>query len=387
MSLTAFGGMPLVPVGGYSRSAYLGGAASGNITIDATAEAIIMIGQIYTEDGASHTIDTTGSSSLGWRTSTVSATWNAATILKVGLAAVDASNGPPGRAANAANVITFDVSKSYTGGAAPTTAAWNESVPDAGTKTIAHGDTVAFCVQMTNQGGTDSVLVTVATQAAAGNPSFPFVTGYTGAAYAVAPRVPNAVITFSDGTYGFFMDGTVFSVVSTNQTWNNTSGTKEYGNFFQMPFPASIYGIIAAASMGGDADFVLYSDPLGTPVSEKSFSFDLNVLGAAGVGSPSVALFTSPYSATANQPLAGIIKPTSATNVSLAYGTLNSSGHQKAYGLGANCYAINRNTGAFAAQNSNKDRFNVALLVGAFDNAASAGGLIRHPGMNGGLNA
>ncbi len=40
--------------------------------------------------------------------------------------------------------------------------------------------------------------------------------------------------------------------------------------------------------------------------------------------------------------------------------------------LGTNGYAINRASGAFAAQNSNKDLYAVGLLVGAFDAGGSA---------------
>ena len=44
----------------YSYWAPIGGAA----TLDAANEAVIMIGHIETSDGGSHTIDTTGSSSI-----------------------------------------------------------------------------------------------------------------------------------------------------------------------------------------------------------------------------------------------------------------------------------------------------------------------------------
>lgn len=40
---------------------------------------------------------------------------------------------------------------------------------------------------------------------------------------------------------------------------------------------------------------------------------------------------------------------------------------------GSNSYAINRNTGAFAAQISQKDRFGIGLLVGAFDTGGGGG--------------
>lgn len=373
MALVAVDGTPLVPFGAANRQ---GVPSLANVTatlIDAAKEACIMIGQIVTEDGGSHTIDTTGSSSLGWLSGTLTFA-NGGTTVKVGLATVDTTTGPPGRAVNVADVITFDVSKSLTGGGGGITAsAWQEHVPDAGTKTIANGDLVAFCVQMTALGGADAIRPS--TVAAVANPTTPYVTEYTGGTYIVANiLMPNAVITFSDGKLGWFAGGYVALTGTTTQTWNNTSGTKEYGNFFQMPFPVKIYGLYWQVAVTGDTDFVLYSDPLGTPVAQKTTSIDLNTVASAAASRAGSVLFASPYTTTASQPLAAIIKPTSATNISALYKTFNASAHQKTEVFGTNGYAVNRNTGAFAAQNSNKDRFAIGLLIGAFDNGASAGG-------------
>lgn len=237
--------------------------------------------------------------------------------------------------------------------------------------TIAHGDLVAFAVQMTAAGGADAVNVNTPATASGAVPVLTAVTSFTGGSYAAAGRVPNCVITFSDGTYGFFVGSYIFSVGATTQAWNNTSTTKEYGNFFQAPGPLSIYGLLLSATLNADCDLVLYSDPLGTPVARKTASIDANAIGVAGGSRWFPALFSSPYVTTAGQPVAGIIKPTTSTNNSAPYLTVNAAGHQKAHMLGANCYAINRNTGAFAAQNSNKDRFAVGLLVGGIDDAAA----------------
>lgn len=55
------------------------------------------------------------------------------------------------------------------------------------------------------------------------------------------------------------------------------------------------------------------------------------------------------------------------------YKTFASSAHQAAES-GSNGYAINRNTGAFASQNSNLDRYGIGILVGAFDTGGGGGG-------------
>lgn len=373
MSMVALDGAPLVLMGGcvtggFPQAPTLQTAA----TMDAANENCIFFGRIITEDGGSHTIDTTGSSSIGWRAGAITFA-NAGTTLKVGLATMDMTTGPAPRAVNVADVITFDVSRSYTSAAPPSASAWIESVPTSGTKTIANGDLVAVCLQMTARGGVDSVINQAAGSLA--TTLFPGCTAFAGGSYTNGTRQPNAVITFSDGTLGFFEDGFVASVSPTAQSYNNTSNPKEYGNLFQFPFPVNVYGIRGTIQIGAsaDAELVLYSDPLGTPAAEKTVTIDANVVSITGSAGLYAVNFPSPYVLAANTPVAAILKPTTANNVAQSYKTFNAAAHQKADMLGANCYAINRNTGAFAAQNSSKDRFALGLLVGAFDAGGTSG--------------
>lgn len=334
---------------------------------DAANESCIMHGHIVTDDGASHTIDTTGSSSIAWLTGAVTFA-NAGTTFKIGLATLDATTGPPTRATNVADVITFSVSKTIIGAGGGVTAnAVQNHVPDAGTLTVANGDLLAFCTQMTTLGGAD--LVNTATSTG-NNIVRPGVVQFVAAAYTATAGFPNAVITFSDGHIGWFLGGNVYSVATTTQTWNSGSATKEYGNFIQLPFAVTVYGIVAACTFAGDCDVVLYTDPLGTPVAAKTVTVDLNQVNSANARYSSF-LFPAPYLATANQPLAAILKP-AGTNVGAPFKTFAASGHQVIEGDGANCYAVNRASGAFAAQNSSKDRFAIGLLATA--TVVSAGG-------------
>jgi hypothetical protein len=266
------------------------------------------------------------------------------------------------------------VSKTYNG-AGLSASTWTSSVPDSGTKTIANGDLVAFAVQMTARSGADAVNGVSSTSATT-TPTLPVVTQYTGGSYSAVAQLPNCIITFSDGATGYFFGGYVFKTAGTDQLYNSGSSPNEYGNFFQLPVPVKIYG----AALGGgpntssaDCDVVLYSDPLGTPASQKSYSIDANAQGGNGSSRWNVVMFSSPYTTTANQALGLTVKPTTANNVRMPYKTYNASGDAAGEALGTNCYAINRSSGAFAAQNSQKDRFNLALIVGAFDDATGGG--------------
>lgn len=378
MSLAAIGGTPLVVIGIPFVRSNEGLSALVGTTQDAANEACIMYGHYVTDDGGSHTIDTSGSSAIEWRSGAVTLA-NGASAFKVGLAAVDTANGPPGRAANAADVISFDVSRTYTSAAAPAANSAVSSIPTAGSKTIAHGDFGAVATQMTARAGADSI-VTNASGLAVPVPR-PGVTGFTGAAYASVNAVPNAIITFSDGHLAWFYGGAVGSGNST-QTWNSGSATKEYGNLFHLPFPVTVYGIIAACNVAGDTDFVLYSDALGTPVAERTVSADLNTVSSSS-SRYAEYLFSTPYSVAANADIAAIVKPTSGTSISATFKSYSASAHQVAEVCGTSAYAVNRASGAFAAQNSSKDRFAIGLLVGAFD--AGGGGMLVHPGMSGGM--
>lgn len=348
--------------------------------LDAAKEGAVWIGYIITSDGGSHTIDTTGSSSLGWRTGAVTFA-NAGTTVKVGLATVDGAAGPAARPANSSGTITFDVSKSLTGGGGGITAtAWQEHVPDTGTKTIANGDLVAMGIQMTARGGADAVNVLHASGIGQQVPSFTSIS--SAGAFANASQLPNGFITFSDGAYGWFFGSYVFLTGSTTQTWNSGSATKEYGNFIQLTYPAKCYGIVAWGLINGDCDFVIYTDPLGTPVAAKTKSVDGNTVGTTSGAGILNLLFDAPYDLAANTPYAAIVKP-GASNAAIRYNRMNATAHQKVF-YPANSYAISRASGAFAAINSSKDRFAVGLLLGPGD-AGGAAGAFGHGNMSGGM--
>lgn len=368
MALVALDGSLLVPIGpGFNSGTNQ--PTNTTTTLDATNEALIFVGQIVTSDGASHTIDTTGSSSIGWRTASVTFA-NGGTTVKVGLAAVDTTNGPPVRAAHASDVITFDVNAAFTGGGGGITAnAWQTSVPTAGTKTVANGDFIAMAVQMTARGGADSI------QVAGGvtDQTYhrPAATQLLSSTYTALGRSPIAIITFSDGALGYFYGSNVSSTQS-SRTWNSGSATKEYGQLYKLPFPVNVYGLYGWAAPTADFDIVLYSDPLGTPVAEKTISMDSNAVANVS-GARFSVLFASPYTTTADQNIGAVFKP-GASNITAYYRTLASATHRIVDPWGTEGYGISRASGAFGDANSSLDHYYIGLLVGAFDNGAGGGG-------------
>ena len=339
--------------------------------MDAANEAVIFIGHCLTNDGASHTIDTTGPSAISWRC--VAATFvNAATTVKIGIAAVDTAAGPPARAVNVADVITFDVNAAPVGGGGGIAVGWVTSAMTAGTKTIANGDLIAIAFQMTARGGTDSISIQHST--ATDRPwNTPTETNYVNAAYAGGFGVPNAVITFSDGTLGWIFGSFVFAGSGNIVHNSGSASNKELGQLFQLPFPSRVCGIYASVSPSTNAanwDAVLYSDPLGTPVAERTVSMDANVTSSINTARPHRILFPTPYFLPANTPVVAAVKP-GATNITSYYFTLGSATHRATHTFGPSSHGVTRTTGAFSNVNSNLDHFNVGLLVNALEHGVS----------------
>lgn len=377
MSLVGLDGGFITPIGPSIFGFAFTVPSTTGVTLDAANEAGIAIGQIIWADGGTHTVDTSGSSSIAWRTGTVTFA-NAGTTVKVGLGTVDAATGPPGRATNAADVITMAVSKSMTGGGGGiTTNSWLTHVPDAGSLSIASGDLLAMSIQMTARGGADSVLIAYGAHSNVWNR--PFVTSFTGGAYAAVTGMPNTIITASDGTIGWFFGTSPFTSVGTKTANSGGAGaTKEYGQLFKLPFPCKVYGIYGNIDPDGDCDFVLYSDPLGTPVPERTTSMDANVVNVASQRMSAI-LFATPYTLEAETPIVAAYKP-GATNITIHFRTLASATHRVVDAWGTDGYGVNRDTSAFANDNSSLNHFFMGLLVGGFSyNAARLvnGGLAR----------
>jgi hypothetical protein len=340
--------------------------STGATTLDATNEALIWIGRVETSDGASHTIDTTGSSSIQWRSAGVTFT-DVGSLFSVGIAPVDTATGPPARASNTTDVIDFDVAAVFVGNGGGITAnAWQTSVPTTGTKTIAHGDLVAICFQFTTRAGTDSVIVN---SMSPGNNQhhLPMVTGFLAASYGVQTLIPSAVISFSDGVLGWVHFGDVATSRST-RIWDNNDAAVEYGQLYNLPFATKIYGIYGAVDADNNLEVVLYSDPLGTPVPEKTIEMDSNVTISAD-GRFFVNLFSSPFTYTKNTDIAVTYKPTTTSTIGVGYKTLANAAHRITDPWGTSGYGISRATGggAFADTNSSLDHYFIGLIVGAFE--------------------
>lgn len=370
MAIQSFPGSPLL-LGPRPWIASSNGQSLNGITINAVNMAHIQIGRARTSDGASHTINTTGSSKFGFRSGSTNTFASGSTTVKVGLAAVDTSNGPAARPVNSSNVITFDCSADVVGGSIT----WNNNVwmdltPTTGSKTVADGDLVAYCLQMTARGGSDAVnwdypnLNNNVT-------NLPTVSLYNGS-YSNRTAMPSGIWRFADGAYGW-IEGSDTHLNINTRAFSNASSPNQYGQLFNMPFAMRVCGVYGQFAVQ-DLDVVLYSDPLGSPVAERTVSHDANTVSGTS-GNFSFLPFSSPYDVSANTSVAVVMKPTTGSNINSWYKTLNHADHRYPEAYGVTGYGVSRTTsGAFSNANSSLDHYYVGLMLNGFDAGGGGGG-------------
>jgi len=349
-----------------------GFTTNSTVTLNATGETCFMVGQVWLAGGSgSKTISSAGGGSIVWRSASVTFA-NGSTVFDVGIQDVSTSTAP------AQGDGTFDVKASFTGGGGGVTAnATQTSVMTTGTKTITHGDFVAIGIAMTTAAGADSVAVNTANISVAQN--MPCVTANTSGSYARQSAHPCAYIVFDDGTKGWLWLTDFHHVNNTGVSIASNTGTAdEYGNIIIPKVPFYATGMRATIDINVTANFeaILYSDPLGTPVAERTITFDAEMSGTAS-GADGYFMFSSPYLLKPNTTYAIAIRPTTTNSLSVYY--IDSVAG--AVLLGApndNAYACRRldNTGAFSDYNGGTAKtrlMNMALVSNYADQGINKG--------------
>lgn len=281
-------------------------------TIDAVGEYVDFIGQVYWENGATgKTIDTTGSSAIVWRTGGT-VTWTTAGTVRVGIQSLNGTTGNPPRGDG-----SYRCYRDYVQGvdtlAANTTYTSTPITAD-GSNTYNTGDIIAVRIEMTARSGTPSVQV--ASKAGSTRAAFPCVVANTGAV-AVVAGIPNVMLRASDGTIGWLAYSGFFNTLTTRNFDSGTGTADEYGNTFVFPYEITVCGVQARFRVnvvtGASCNFILYTDPLGTPVAAESYNvdqqFQLGNTTAASDGLHTI-IFDTPVTIAANTKFALTIQPT-----------------------------------------------------------------------------
>jgi hypothetical protein len=356
-------GLPLYPMWGAGN---VNTVSSQNA--NAVGEGIQYIGRIQMPGGpgTSKTISAAGSGKVHWY-ATTSTFANAGTTLRVGLQDV-ASTG--------IGDTTFDVYADLVGGGGGVTSgARNTTTMTSGTKTLAWGDQVAIVFELTAWAGADSVRAVFTNSLVS---TAPYIALHVGSGYAKDGNTPFVMIEFDDGTIGYFSDLSL-PVLETNVAYNSGSTPDEYALIFQVPFAARVTALLAGLGdidAGETGEIILYSDPLGTPVAERTLS-----LGAPDTGQISTAaslammpLLTT-YDLAANTDYAVAVRATSVGSRVIAQIGLPIAAARAAFPFGTTMQGGSRTdqTGAFGTLSSTT-MLRAGVMLGGFDIAAAGGG-------------
>jgi hypothetical protein len=344
------------------------------------------IGTVTIDGGGSKTFGTSGSK-IGWLPG-ASVTFNAVSTVTVGVkkaASIDKTTGPPARAT--VGKAAFDVYKDLVGGTdTVTSTTWREDAMASGTPfTVTDGDEIAICVFLSKTSGTTSMRIrNLAVSTGAGYPTATLVTA-SQATFTAQTILSNLLLIFDDGTLGWISPSMIFSVIDTASA--SIGNGNIFGNIFQVPFPCKIDALAATVTPTAGSDFALelYSTPLGTPSLVESIAIDQNATASTALRLFSKRL-TTPRTLAINTDYCIGVKQTTATNLTINQRDVSNATYFKPQGMGSECYAATSTGGAtFAAINSGKRRYNVWARISALDDGVQLGGMLRNPGVNGGL--
>lgn len=255
-------------------------AASTQNVMDAAGESTAIIGQLYLQGGSgSKTLSAAGGGSIVWRTGASVTFNNGSTLIDCGVQDVSATTGLEDG--------TFDVKGTMTSGSGVAANAYFYVTMASGSKTMAHGDTIAIVLEMTARGGADSVTAARFLPAnSVGASAFPYGTADTGTLTKTV-NYPFLMIIFDDGTVGWIDGMSALAVTRTSTSFNSGSTPDEYCGCFTPTIKMEINAIgidVSDIDAGDDFEVILYQDPQGTPTVLQTATVDPDVTNQAGQG-------------------------------------------------------------------------------------------------------
>ena len=234
------------------------------------------------------------------------------------------------------------------------------------------GDIVAVVLQFDTTVGNVTINVGMATYGARATTSFPyldvFATAWTKGAANSVNCIPNCSIGYDDGTYPY--NGMIAYFSLSSLAFNNGSNPDEIGNRFTLPFPARVSGFWTDIDLDGDADLVLYG-PTDTVLATVSMDKDVEPVATGSWGH--YRAFT-PVTLAANTVYRAVVKPTSATSLSVYRMSLSGGGASAAmmeqHSGGTTFYRTHRTDAGSWTDDSTERIRSLGLFFDGFDDAA-----------------
>ena len=298
-----------------------GSVAAAGAILNLATESVFLIGQVYLPAQSGSKVISSAGGAIIWLTAGGVVFATASTTLRVGIQDVAATGLPDG---------TFDVFKDLVAGTDTlASSSFQNTVMASGSKTLAHGDTIAIGMEMTVRAGADSVSVErVNAFIGLGGQSKTFPYGV--ALGAKNPESLQCLIKFDDGTYGWIYNAQLIwnttNTAPVQITYSNASTPDEYIGTFSLPVTVSVGGV--GVSIGGVAtadnyEIILYSDPYGAPAVIETLAPDPDIIGVTN-NVPYFGLLTTPRTLLANTKYGIALRPTTANTIVWGYLNLTS---------------------------------------------------------------
>lgn len=348
-------------------------AAGTSATLDASGEKFSCIGRIKIVnpttgviDPAQKTLDTSGSSKIEWANGANCTFAATGSIFKVGLQGVLNNAGPiavPDETYGAVGVFTKGTND--TTPAMSTDSSWITAVPTTGTSNVTCGDLIAVTFELNNNAGSDALTFQTTASPSSLIQHLPITNVKLGAGFTWgtsatngAGQRPDVLITFSDGSVGYFEGSPLFGVFGSD-SWAN-GGTDEKGLIFQVPFDCKVdalFTFLRLVTAGtSDATLSLYEYPEGVGGTIASIasipilSEQSNVTGSNGWF---VAPLASEVSLLANTDYCIALNADNTGQIRIDTHTLGSAAHRIFLTpAGESLRTVSRNTGNFSGSST-----------------------------------
>ena len=211
------------------------------------------------------------------------------------------------------------------------------------------------------------------------NPSdqrFPYSDYYT-SSWAKTAGWMAAGLEYDDGSVCYGIDQPFpIKTLTALTTFSNSSTPDERGWYFRRPVSDALVGIWFQGARGADMDVVVYDSDSNVLLTE---SFDKDVTQGTGFHFLS---FTSQVTITANSWYRVVLKPTTASSISIATFDVATAAHMDAFQGGQDMHYTSR-TDAGAWTNVTTTRLFGGL---AFERSTAAAGGVRQVNVNGGAD-
>lgn len=345
----------------------------GSETIDATGEKVAFMGRVSFAPGVAGPKDIRN---IGFRFGSVTKAGGSA--LTVSLQDIDLTAGPPARPDGTQDqtVAIANANASFVSNT------WITTGNLSADRTVAHGELLAVVIEYDGSGRLSSDTVQISRQGM-GNANQVFAPGpalFT-ASWALSQARNNVVLVFSDGTFGT-LDGAWIISGTTAPAISSSTTPDEVALKWTPPFTCKVDGAwldYQTANAAYDFDVILYE---GT-TALQTVSVDANAVNSTSQNLHYVSFPETTLTASTAYYLA--VRPSTTNNSVQTSFDVASAAHLDLMEGGQEMhYASRVNAGAWTATTTRRPNF--GFRISARDFPSGGGGMLRHPGMSGGLN-